>query len=134
VGGSSYGGLASSFAAFQHPEVFGNVLSQSGSYWWKPEEAMEDEWLTRRFALAPKLALRFYMDVGLRETSKITDTGPNHRLGNRHMRDVLEAKGYRVTYVEYNGGHDYIWWQGTLADGLLALLKGRKWKSIWKGR
>ena len=24
------------FAGLTHPEIFGNVLSQSGSYWWKP--------------------------------------------------------------------------------------------------
>jgi hypothetical protein len=29
---------------------------------------------------------------------------------------------YTLHYAEYNGGHDYICWQGTLADGLLALV------------
>ena len=38
VSGASLGGLAASFAAFQHPDVFGNVVSQSGSYWWKPAQ------------------------------------------------------------------------------------------------
>jgi enterochelin esterase family protein len=32
IGGSSYGGLAATYAAYRHPETFGNVLSQSGSY------------------------------------------------------------------------------------------------------
>jgi enterochelin esterase family protein len=41
VGGSSRGGLAAAFAGFQHPEVFGNVLSQSGSYWWSPPLELE---------------------------------------------------------------------------------------------
>jgi enterochelin esterase-like enzyme len=36
IGGSSYGGLAATYAAYRHPEMFGNVLSQSGSYWWTP--------------------------------------------------------------------------------------------------
>jgi enterochelin esterase-like enzyme len=33
--GSSYGGLAAVFAGLRHPEVFGNVVSLSGSFWWK---------------------------------------------------------------------------------------------------
>ncbi len=37
IAGSSYGGLAAAWAALRHPETFGNVLSQSGSYWWSPQ-------------------------------------------------------------------------------------------------
>src|SRR5262249_244923 len=33
VTGSSAGGLASAYLAFQRPELFGNVLSQSGAFW-----------------------------------------------------------------------------------------------------
>ena len=121
VGGESYGGLAATFAGLRHPEVFGNVLSQSGSFWWKPDGEEEHEWLTRQFVDSPALPLRFYLDVGLLENTY--DGGPSQRCTNRHMRDVLRAKGYPVHYVEYNGGHDYVWWRGTLADGLLALVE-----------
>jgi enterochelin esterase-like enzyme len=38
---------------------------------------------------------------------------------------VLRAKGYHVRYEEYNGGHDYLRWRGTLADGLISLLGDR---------
>jgi enterochelin esterase-like enzyme len=38
------------------------------------------------------------------------------------MRDVLLAKGYEVHYQMFVGGHDYVNWRGTLADGLLALI------------
>jgi enterochelin esterase family protein len=41
---------------------------------------------------------------------------------NRELRDVLELKGYPVTYREVDGEHDNIWWRGSLADGLIALL------------
>ena len=41
---------------------------------------------------------------------------------NRHMRDVLDAKGYAFTYHEYDGPHDAIVWRGTLGDALLELL------------
>ena len=65
--------------------------------------------------------MRFYVDVGLLETRRAYADGPSHITANRHLRDVLRAKGYAVHYAEYNGGHDYLCWQGTLADGLLAL-------------
>jgi enterochelin esterase-like enzyme len=41
VAGSSYGGLAAASAGFRHPEVFGTVLSQSGAYWWRTDDAQE---------------------------------------------------------------------------------------------
>jgi len=122
VAGSSYGGLASSFAAFRHPEVFGNVLSQSGSYWWKPDGAAEHEWLIKQFVATPKLPVRFYLDVGLMESGSTGDNGPSMVIVNRHLRDVLQAKGYAVQYREFNGGHEYLNWRGTLSDGLLLLM------------
>ena len=114
VAGSSYGGLAATYAGFRHPEVFGNVLSQSGSFWWKPEGDNKDEWLTRQFEASPKLSVRFYLDVGLMEP-------PDMVAGNRRMRDALRAKGYQIFYREFNGGHEYVNWRGTFADGLLFL-------------
>ncbi len=122
VAGSSYGGLAATFAGFRHPEIFGNVISQSASFWWKPDGDAEHEWLTRQFVASPKLPVRFYMDVGLMETGPTPDNGPDQVVVNRHMRDVLQAKGYFVHYREFNGGHEYLNWRGTLADALLVLV------------
>ncbi len=38
------------------------------------------------------------------------------------MRDVLLARGYSVRYQENIGGHDYLSWRGSFADGLIALM------------
>ena len=122
VAGSSFGGLAATFTGFRHPEVFGNVISQSGSFWWTPQGDAEHEWLTRQFVTSPKLPVRFYLDVGLMETGATPNNGPDMVVVNRHMRDVLLAKGYSVHYREFNGGHEYLNWRGTFADALLALI------------
>jgi enterochelin esterase family protein len=55
--------------------------------------------------------------VGRLEQSFNTD----YPLENRRLRDVLEAKGYSVTYEEINGSHDPLNWRSTLAHGLIAL-------------
>jgi enterochelin esterase-like enzyme len=31
-------------------------------------------------------------------------------------------KGYEVRYQQFNSGHDYLTWRGTIADGLIALI------------
>lgn len=125
VGGSSYGGLAAAYAAFRHPEIFGLVLSQSGGFIYSPPGEAEPEWLIRQFAASPRLPLRFHLDCGLMEDLPAEGASPNIVMTNRHLRDTLLARGYMVHYQEFNGGHEYLNWRGTLADGLLALLGGR---------
>lgn len=120
IGGSSYGGLAAAFAAFRAPELFGQVLAQSGSFWWRPLGELEHEWLTRQFVASPRLPLQFYLSVGRGEAR--ARIRPNQLIASRHMRDVLLAKGYPVRYAETDGKHDHAAWRATLADALAALL------------
>lgn len=127
VAGSSFGGIAATYAALRHPETFGNVLCQSGSFWWAPDHRYGDEpvtetgWLAKQFIKSPKLPIRFYMDAGLFEVDYVGSGGAILE-PSRNMRDVLLAKGYDVHYRELASGHDYLNWRGTLADGLIALL------------
>jgi len=124
VAGSSFGGIASVYAGLRHPETFGNILCQSGSFWWsapKPEPYAEPNFLAKEFVKSPKLPLRFYMDAGSFEVD-MNGGGGSILEPSRHMRDVLLAKGYEVHYQEFVGGHDYLSWRGTLADGLIALV------------
>jgi enterochelin esterase family protein len=141
--GCSVGGSAATFTGLRHPEIFGNVLSQSGGYQagqtprenLKPllpgqifeEGVSEYEWLTRQLATQPKLSLRFYIEVGLNEEAGWQFpvppfAYPSMIASHRHLRDVLQAKGYEVHYHEYNGGHETLSWRGSLADGLIALI------------
>lgn len=132
IGGSSFGGLASTCAGLHHPETFQNILSQSGSYWWTkefghadpkapldPDRELND--VVKMVIAKPKLPLRFYMDAGAYE---IDTDGKEFDLllSSRHLRDVLLAKGYDVKWQQFRGGHDYLSWRGTLSDGLIYLL------------
>jgi enterochelin esterase family protein len=117
VSGISLGGLESAVTALHHPEVFGNVLSQSGSYWWpQPTNSEEPESTARAYIASPHLPIRFWMEIGTLEFGGI------HIAANRHLRDILRLKGYDVAYREFAGIHNYISWRGTFGDGLVALL------------
>lgn len=121
IAGSSLGGLAAACAAMKHPEIFGNVLSISGSFYWKPPGESEPEAIARRIATGPKLKLRFYLEAGLMEGRPRPDS-PSLLESNRHLRTVLQAKGYEVGYGEFNGGHSILNWRGSFPNGLQALL------------
>jgi enterochelin esterase family protein len=124
VAGSSRGGFAAAFCAFQHPEAIGNVLSQSGSFWivkdyngpprYPFSERSGD--LIAAFQSSKRLPIRFYIEIGR------FDNGIAMLPMNRELRDILITKGYDVTYNEFDSGHDYLWWRGSFADGLIALL------------
>ena len=123
LAGSSRGGFAASFIAFNHSDVIGNVLSQSGSYWIKGT-ADENHWiypedngkLINLYKQSERFPIKFYMDIGL------YDAGASMLGMNRQFRDILEIKGYEVDYREFKGGHNYVNWRGTLADGLMSLI------------
>jgi enterochelin esterase-like enzyme len=124
VAGSSLGGLSSLYTGLKSSDLFGNVVSQSASLWWTPGKFPEDEntplsvdanRLSDLFTASPRLPLNIWMDVGLWE--RHVQVTPN-----RQLRNVLLAKGYPVTYQEFEGGHDYIAWRRTLAEGLIATI------------
>ncbi|MFX1498560.1 MAG: alpha/beta hydrolase [Promethearchaeota archaeon] len=139
IAGASYGGIASTFIAFKHPEIFGNILSMSGTYswypgaefwvqrikdldniehWWTKQDEKEPEWLVHQFAQSEKLPLKIYLDVGvLEETNDV-----NLLNSNRNFRTTLQDKGYNVHYVEFQGGHDMVCWRGSIAEGLIYLI------------
>jgi enterochelin esterase-like enzyme len=103
VGGSSFGGKASLFFARERPDIFGGAIVQSGGFPGMPVE------------IPPGREQRFWLDVGLFEGQLL---GPV-----RELRDDLESKGYAVGYREFPGGHDFVWWRETLADGLVHVLR-----------
>ena len=74
VGGESKGGLAAVCAGWQHPDIFGNVLSLSGYFSWDPleeeagyKEELEFEWIIRQLAASPQVDVRLVLSVGKHE-------------------------------------------------------------------
>jgi enterochelin esterase-like enzyme len=120
LAGSSRGGLAASHCAFLHSDVVGNVLSQSGAFWVRKDDP-QPAWpitpdsgdLLVSFRNSPRVPVKFYMEVGRFDSLYSL---------NREMRDILLLKGYSLDYREFDGGHDYFYWRGSLADGLISLL------------
>lgn len=119
VSGFSLGGLTSTYLGLKHSDIFGNILSQSGAFWYKPEDCVEVEgacWISSEFMKTEKLPLKLYLNVGVLEEKE-------SMLGvNMNLLQVLKAKGYEVEYEEFNSGHDYLCWGETLATGLISLV------------
>jgi enterochelin esterase-like enzyme len=124
IGGYSLGGLAATCAALRHADVFGNVIAQSGSFYRAPQ-GEPPEWAARRLAQVSRLPLRLYLSIGTYETAAIPSRDPSMLTANRHLRDVLIARGYPVRFVELSSGHEHVAWRATLGRALEAVLRPR---------
>ncbi|SCE20185.1 alpha/beta hydrolase, partial [Streptomyces sp. DfronAA-171] len=115
IAGQSLGGLTAAWAALAAPHRFGNVLAQSGSFWWP--NGPDAEWLTRTIASAPRRPVRFRLSFGRQEWVALPAA--------RRLRTALAEAGYEdAEYHEFNGGHDYLCWRTELAAGLPELVPG----------
>ncbi|WP_142415109.1 alpha/beta hydrolase [Hathewaya massiliensis] len=115
IGGVSLGGLSAAYIALKFPNIFGNVLAQSGSFWWN------EEWLINKYKNSELMPLKLYLNVGFLEDRPYDDE-PVMKECIDKMRDVLLSKGYKVFYEQFPSGHDYLCWGEKLATGLIALM------------
>lgn len=116
IAGFSLGGLVAFYAALQNPHVFGNVLSMSGSVHWK-KDGYENiiPWIENQISSIDSNAMQphFYIAAGELENKPLLTA-------NRRLYKALKEKGYQITYEEFQGGHDGVWWREKLFDGLKA--------------
>lgn len=137
IGGTSFGGLAATHAALTHPETFGNVLSQSGAFWWhkdwpgtfdgseatkKSEEALAMQWF-REIPHTAGLPIKFYLSGGEIEEAMTPSLGGESYPGaitlNNRLGLALETMGHRVLSHKVGaqeenpriGNHDPCSWQ-----------------------
>ena len=107
--GASLGGITSVHTAIKYPEIFGRIGGQSVS-WWIDDERVVKELETLD---SSKTKLKIYLDDGALEGVE----------DSRKAVGILKAKGYDVTYVESEAGHNWTAWRDRLADALIALWK-----------
>jgi enterochelin esterase family protein len=115
--GQSLGGLTVAWAARQYPELFGRVVSSSMAAWWPGDDhgGLSGAQVVDAYQRGETAMVRFFLEAGSRERELLASV--------QAYRDVLDEKGYEVTYREYEGGHDLACWRGGVADGLVALLR-----------
>jgi enterochelin esterase family protein len=120
VGGYSLGGLEAAYAASVHPDIFGAVLSESGSFWWRPGSPgaanPSQPWMATQFAAPGARRVRFFLSVGRYEPGL-----QGGLITNQLMRDALLTRGYEIKYEEVEGQHDPINWRLAFPDGLMFL-------------
>ena len=108
--GASQGGLIALYTALRYPDLFGHVLSQSGSFGEYELDLVVFD-LIRDSARKP---LDLWLEIGQYDMADLL--APHQR-----MCALLEAKGYPVTSREYAGGHNYTAWRNEVGRGLEAL-------------
>jgi enterochelin esterase family protein len=108
--GASLGGLMAVYTGMRLPQVFGKVLSQSGSFT-LPEHEFVVVDLVR---YTPRPEIDIWMNAGRYEW--LLDD-------NRQMYALLKEKKYKVKYHEYPGGHNYTSWRNDIWRGLEALFR-----------
>ena len=103
--GASMGGLMALYTALRMPDIFGNVLSQSGAFHFEQFDTVTVD-IVEHF---PKRDLRIWMDAGKLEWLLES---------SQKMHKLLKARGYDVSYREFTGGHCYTAWRDDLWRGL----------------
>ena len=135
IGGFSLGGLAASWLGYARPEVFGNVLTMSGSFWWgnafgdrsagsQGGSTVRTEWLTQQYLQSPRRPVRFWIEVGTLETGSLPFADNLNMVSvSRRFRDALTSVGNKIVgYHEQPGGHDLMNWVEALPAGIASLL------------
>ena len=126
LAGASFGAVAALAAAWRHPDRFGRLLLQSGSF------AFTDIGPSRRGPLfAPvvefvnafrerpaKLAERIFVSCGVYESLIYY---------NRSLVPLLQDTGMTVRFREANDGHNWENWRDRLREGLSFLFPGPLW-------
>ncbi len=106
--GASLGGITALNVGLKYPNIFGRIGGQSSSFWIDNERVVKD--LEK---LDGKTPYKFYFDDGTLEGVE----------DSRKVVKLLKEKGFDVTYVEGETGHNWTAWRDRLADAFLGVWK-----------
>ena len=124
--GASLGGVAALHAAGRHPQLFGQLLLQSGSFVFSdlghhkngpvfdPVAKFVNQYRNDPYAIAEKI----YMSCGIYE-SLIYE--------NRSLLPVLQGQGMQILFEEVRDAHNWENWRDRLRQGLTWLFPGPLW-------
>jgi enterochelin esterase family protein len=118
--GHSLGALAALHLTTRRPDLFGAVVAGSPALGWSGRLGglrgadVADAYLTRR----PEG--RLFLDVGSEEGDLLTAVRDFH---GRLLSGEPHPPRPRLTYREFRGGHDHACWRGSLADGIVDILR-----------
>jgi enterochelin esterase-like enzyme len=108
--GASMGGLMALYTGARMPQVFGNVLSQSGAFSWGNFDMVVFD-LLQQGEVRP---IKIWLDVGQYDLEGLLGS-------NQRMKDMLNQRGYSLSYREYHAGHNYPAWKDEIWRGLETL-------------
>jgi len=106
--GASYGGLISTYIAYNRSDVFGMCAGQSSYF------SAHNDLMINVIRDGPKKDIRFYVDCGTFET--IVSGISGFVDASRRMRDAMLAKGYDLMYQEFHEGHSWGNWRARIED------------------
>lgn len=102
--GGSFGGLNAACFGLMLPQIFPNIAMQS------PASNEHVSVLSEQYSTSDKLPLKIFFSTGTRKDNIIS---------SRTFHEVLEQKGYDMTYIEVAQGHNWNNWKPLLDDVLL---------------
>lgn len=111
IGGSSMGGLAALYAHLRHPQLFGNAMVMSPSFW-VADAAMLDHLAAREESESG----RVYLDAGRHEGNGTLT--PVVQQAARHLREIGYTGDRLRVRIEMRGGHDEKSWNRRLPGAL----------------
>ncbi len=106
--GASLGGVTSVWVGLKYPESFSFIGGQSSSFWIDNERVVKE--LSKLDV--NKTKYKFYFDDGTLEGTEDT----------RRVNVMLRGKGYSVTYLEGETGHNWTSWRDRLSEAFVAFM------------